>query len=215
MGRAAGSILSVGTSTVPVLPFSSSASSLLLYNIPFSAFSAPGISEASFSTTPNTPFLGGDGPVRVCHWATSVRTGFYVFFLRSLGCLAPCSGTWTQQLQRVRCCCQTWSLCWPCPFPDNLWTHSMIPHISCENKPFISALPVTTALPGRFFLSPCRVPEGLWWETRPDISQSQVSFPSPCRMAPWCPLAKGSQAWQRVSRLVALSSRAWNWGVGW
>lgn len=128
-GRAAGSILSVGTSTVPVLPFSSSASSLLISNIPFAARSAPGILEALFSMTSKIPFLGGDAPVRVCHWAIRVRTGFNVFFLSSLGCFAPCSGTWTQQLQRAQCCCQMWSLCWPCPFPDNLWAHSMVPHV--------------------------------------------------------------------------------------
>lgn len=93
-GRAAGSILSVGTSpahTVPVLPFSSSASSLLTSNIQFAAFSAPGTLEAPCSMTPKIPFLGRDAPVRAHHWATSVRTGFCVFslpFPEFLGCLA-------------------------------------------------------------------------------------------------------------------------------
>lgn len=81
LGRAAGSILSVGTSTVPVFPFSSSASFLLIPNVPFAAFSAPGILEASLSMTPKIPLVGGDAPVRVYHWASSVRTGFYVFSL--------------------------------------------------------------------------------------------------------------------------------------
>lgn len=96
---------------------------------------------------------------------------------------------------------------------DTLNGSPQVTPLSCENKPFISALPflpVTTALPGRFFLSPSHVPEGLWWDAWPDMSQKPGFLPQSLQdgqeQEPG--LAEGVQA-------GGSHSMAWGADVGW